>query len=175
MLLCAKMLHAQPYYFKHYQVENGLSNNSVFAGVQDDKGFMWFGTKDGLNRFDGYSFKTFRHDPADPGSLGNDKIYSLMSDKTAGLWVGTDLGLYKYNPEKESFSAVKETLQIGIRSIHIDKKGNLWLLSNSRVYRYNPAKKEFSPISIDDAFEVGSIYCRSNGEVLISSPRNIIE
>ena len=170
MLLFAEILHAQPYYFKHYQVENGLSNNSVFAGVQDDKGFMWFGTKDGLNRFDGYSFKTYRHDPADPTSLGNDKIYSLFSDKTVGLWVGTDLGLYKYNPEKETFSAVKETLHIGIRSIHADKKGNLWLLSNSKPYRYNPTKKEFSAIKIEDSFEVGSIYCHSNGEVLITSP-----
>lgn len=170
MLLFAEILHAQPYYFKHYQVENGLSNNSVFAGVQDDKGFMWFGTKDGLNRFDGYSFKTYRHDPADPTSLGNDKIYSLFSDKTVGLWVGTDLGLYKYNPEKETFSAVKETLHIGIRSIHADKKGNLWLLSNSKPYRYNPTKNEFSAIKIEDSFEVGSIYCHSNGEVLITSP-----
>lgn len=169
LLLFAEILHAQPYYFKHYQVENGLSNNSVFASVQDDKGFMWFGTKDGLNRFDGYSFKTYRHDPADPESLGNDKIYSLLSDKTAGLWVGTDLGLYQYHPEKETFSAVKETLRIGIRSIHIDKTGNLWLLSNSKVYRYNPVKKEFSGVPIDDSFEVGSIYCQSDGAILITS------
>lgn len=169
LLLFAEILHAQPYYFKHYQVENGLSNNSVFASVQDDKGFMWFGTKDGLNRFDGYSFKTYRHDPADPASLGNDKIYSLLSDKTAGLWIGTDLGLYQYHPEKETFSAVKETLQIGIRSIHIDKIGNLWLLSNSKVYRYNPIKKEFSQMPIDDSFEVGSVYCQSDGAILITS------
>lgn len=169
LLLSVKILYAQPYYFKHYQVENGLSNNSVFASVQDDKGFIWFGTKDGLNRFDGYSFKTYRHDPADPSSLGNDKIYSLMSDKTAGLWVGTDLGLYKYNPEKETFSLVKETLRTGIRSIHIDRKGNLWLLSNSKVYRYNPGKKEYLLVRVDDSFEVGSIYCQSNGAVLISS------
>ena len=169
-LLFAKILYAQPYYFKHYQVENGLSNNSVFASVQDDKGFMWFGTKDGLNRFDGYSFKTYRHDPADPESLGNDKIYSLLSDKTAGLWIGTDLGLYKYHPEKETFSVVKETLHIGIRSIHIDKMGNLWLLSNSKVYRYNPVKKEFSPVNIADSFDVGSIYCQSDGAILITSP-----
>ncbi|SHF41060.1 ligand-binding sensor domain-containing protein [Pedobacter caeni] len=174
LLLFAERLHAQPYYFKHYQVENGLSHNSVFASVQDDKGFMWFGTKDGLNRFDGYSFKTYRHDPADPASLGNDKIYSLLSDKTAGLWVGTDLGLYKYNPEKETFSAVKETMQIGIRRIHIDKKGNLWLLSNSKVYCYNPKKKEFSQIRVEDSFDVGSIYCQSDGAVLITSPEGDI-
>lgn len=169
LLLFAEIVHAQPYYFKHYQVENGLSNNSVFASVQDDMGFMWFGTKDGLNRFDGYSFKTYRHDPADPTSLGNDKIYSLLSDKTAGLWVGTDLGLYKYNPEKETFHPVKETLQIGIRSINIDNKGNLWLLSNGKMYRYNPAKEDFLPVPVNDAFEVCSVYCQSNGEILVSS------
>ena len=163
------ILCAQPYYFKHYQVENGLSNNSVFASVQDDKGFMWFGTKDGLNRFDGYSFKTYRHDPSNPSSLGNDKIYALLSDKAAGLWVGTDLGLYKYHPENETFSLVKETLKSGIRSIHLDRKGDLWLLSNNKVYRYNPIKKEYSWISVDDSFDVGAVYCQSNGEILITS------
>ena len=53
---------AQPYYFKHYQVENGLSNNTVYCSIQDNKGFLWFGTKEGLNRFDGYRFKLFRSD-----------------------------------------------------------------------------------------------------------------
>ncbi|MGY0034817.1 ligand-binding sensor domain-containing protein [Pedobacter sp. NJ-S-72] len=91
------MLQAQPYYFKHYQVENALSNNSVFCSTQDHSGLMWMGTKDGLNRFDGYSFKTYRHDPSNPRSLGNDKVHSLLSDKPASLWVGTDQGLYHYN------------------------------------------------------------------------------
>jgi hypothetical protein len=67
---------AQPYYFRHYQVEDGLSNNAVVCCLQDRKGFLWFGTKDGLNRFDGYTFKIFRNNPDDSTSIGNN-FYSF--------------------------------------------------------------------------------------------------
>ena len=69
---------SQPYYFRHYQVENGLSNNAVICCLQDKEGFMWFGTKDGLNRFDGYSFKTFRNNPLDSSTIGNNFIHCLF-------------------------------------------------------------------------------------------------
>jgi signal transduction histidine kinase/ligand-binding sensor domain-containing protein len=169
LLLSAKMLLAQPYYFKHYQVENGLSNNSVFSNVQDQNGFMWFGTKDGLNRFDGYSFKTFRHDPAVSGSLGSNKIHALLSEKTAGLWVGTERGLYQFNADKETFNPVKETLQMPITAIQIDLDGNLWILSTGKVYTYNPLRKTFTPVKLDSAFVANTLYCRPNGQVLVIS------
>jgi ligand-binding sensor domain-containing protein len=67
--------NAQPYYFRHYQVENGLSNNTVYFISQDSKGFMWFATKDGLNRFDGFHFKVFRINSAeDEKHLATDYI-----------------------------------------------------------------------------------------------------
>ena len=59
LLLYSHKMIAQPYFFRHYQVENGLSNNTVYCSIQDKNGFLWFGTKDGLNRFDGFHFKTF--------------------------------------------------------------------------------------------------------------------
>ena len=94
------------YYFKHYQVEDGLSNNKVTSIVQDKKGFMWFGTIDGLNRFDGYCFKSFRNDISNPRSLGNNFINSLYCDEQNILWVGTQKGIYKYDPVHENFSPV---------------------------------------------------------------------
>lgn len=167
------MLQAQPYYFKHYQVENGLSNNSVFANVQDHHGFMWFGTKDGLNRFDGYTFKTYRHNPSNPESLGSDKIHALLNDKTAGLWVGTDEGLYFYNPLKETFKPVKETLHMAINKIQIDPEGCIWILSNGRIYTYHTRKKIFSVIRMENSFYASTVYCRQNGEVIITKPEGI--
>ena len=62
------------YLFRHYQVENGLSDNMVTCCVQDKSGYIWIGTRDGLNRFDGYTFKVFRNDPDVPESLGNNWI-----------------------------------------------------------------------------------------------------
>src|SRR6476659_4095543 len=93
-LLLAGIAYAQPYYFRHYQVENGLSNNAVICCLQDKKGFMWFGTKDGLNRFDGYSFKVFRNNRNDPGRIGNNVVHRSYVDRNGILWVGTENGLY---------------------------------------------------------------------------------
>ena len=85
---------AQPYYFRHYQVENGLSHNTVFCTTQDKKGFLWFGTKDGLSRFDGYRFKTFTITPEEKGGLTRDLILSLVTDPKGVVWVGTQKGLF---------------------------------------------------------------------------------
>ena len=94
---------SQSFYFRHYQVEQGLSNNAAISCLQDKKGFTWFGTKDGLNRFDGYTFKIFRNNPSDSNSLGSNFVHCLYEDKQGVLWVGTESGLYAYNEKKESF------------------------------------------------------------------------
>lgn len=96
----------QSYYFRHYQVENGLSNNTLFCCVQDKNGFLWMGTKDGLNRFDGYSFKTFRNDADDSLSIGDNFIRSLYIDAHDVLYAGTRNGLYRYNAAMENFTGV---------------------------------------------------------------------
>src|ERR1700742_5073123 len=88
---------AQPYYFNHYQVESGLSNNSVECSIQDDDGFLWFGTINGLNRFDGYSFKTFYNDPGDSTSIGSNFIRCLYNDSHGTIWVGTNKGVYTFD------------------------------------------------------------------------------
>ncbi|WP_431292531.1 ligand-binding sensor domain-containing protein [Pedobacter sp. P26] len=115
LLLSASLLLAQPYYFRHYQVENGLSNNTAFCSVQDGNGFMWFGTKDGLNRFDGYSFKTYRHDTEKAGSLGNDLISALHHDHEQTLWVGTNNGVYQYNPKKKASPLLQQLKGCGLQ------------------------------------------------------------
>lgn len=161
-------MQAQPYYFKHYQVENGLSNNSIFCSVQDQSGLMWFGTKDGVNRFDGYSFKTYRHDPANQKSLGNDKIHTLASDQNGHIWVGTDLGAYEYNPVDETFTLLKETLKMSISLLQTDLKGNLWILSAGNIYTYDQSHKQFSVIQMPAGFVASYIYCRPNGQLMIA-------
>ena len=85
---CISDGNAQPYYFKHFQVENGLSNNTVFFVKQDSKGFMWFATKDGLDRFDGFHFKIFRLDNvAEKKNISTDYIFCVLPGKD-GMCVG---------------------------------------------------------------------------------------
>src|SRR5690606_14316744 len=93
MCSSAGLAYAQPFYFNHYQVEHGLSNNAVLCSAQDAMGFMWFGTKDGLNRFDGYSFKVFHSDPDNPNGLGSNFVRALHVDGSGQVWVGTDQGI----------------------------------------------------------------------------------
>ena len=126
-----------PYYFKHYEVEHGLSNNTVLCSIQDKKGFMWFGTIDGLNRFDGYSFKTFRNDPANPKSLGNNSVFTLCSGNDESIWVGTNKGLYKYDPVGQSFKLIPSTVNQRVRSLCTDNKGKLWFSLNNALSCYN--------------------------------------
>ena len=89
--------------FEHIDISNGLSQNTVQTIIQDREGFMWFGTKDGLNRFDGRHFKVFRHMPNSSDGLGNNQIRCLEEDWDGNILIGTNAGLYIYNPTIGTF------------------------------------------------------------------------
>ncbi|ULT26664.1 hypothetical protein KUH03_07425 [Sphingobacterium sp. E70] len=92
LLLVWTNLQAQSFYFKNYQPHDGLSNSSVKCITQDTQGFLWLGTRNGLNRFDGNQFKIFRHNASDPTSIGSSSILSILTDSKGVLWVGTTRG-----------------------------------------------------------------------------------
>ena len=142
-------LHGQTYRFERPSVENCLSQNTVWCSMQDSKGFLWFGTKDGLNRFDGYNFLVFRNSEGDPNSIGNNFVHSLFEDTvTESIWVGTDKGLYIYSQETESFSPfsiedTEQAIKSQVNSIVKDQNGDFWIGAFSEgVYRYNPLSHE---------------------------------
>src|SRR5690554_2840679 len=83
--------------FKYYKAEDGLSSNTVYAALQDSKGFMWFGTENGLNRFDGYTFTVYHNVPRTAHSLINNYVYALVEDEAEHLWVGTERGVCSFN------------------------------------------------------------------------------
>ncbi len=89
--------------FEHLTVADGLSNNSVFSILQDHRGFMWFGTQGGLNRYDGYRVKQYRHDPQDPHSLGDDFVMRLFEDSRGGIWSGRGV-LSRFDPNTDTFT-----------------------------------------------------------------------
>lgn len=93
--------------FERLTVKNGLSQGSVLCILQDKRGFMWFGTEDGLNRYDGHSFKVFRSSHRDSASLASNYIEALYEDKEGILWVGTKSGLCRFNRITENFTVFR--------------------------------------------------------------------
>ena len=136
ILLYITNVHAQPYYFRHYQVENGLSNNSVYFIKQDSNGFMWFATKDGLNRFDGFHFKVFRINSAeDDKHLSTDYIFCILPGEDGMLWVGAQRGLYMFNRQKERLEPFIDSLP-NIFDITVDHLGQycfIYLSTSSSI------------------------------------------
>jgi ligand-binding sensor domain-containing protein/AraC-like DNA-binding protein len=168
ILVCPKV-SGQSYDFRHYQVEQGLSYNSVFGILQDSKGFMWFATKDGLNRFDGYNFKIFRNDQSDSTSIGSNLNLCLYEDSQQILWIGTSKGLYKYNDTLESFSVVPGTLNKYIVDIKADKKGKMFLLFDGRIHTYNKLKTQLSLLSKKQDFSASSMLFTGDGTLWVSA------
>jgi len=161
-------LNAQEYYFKHYKVEEGLSNNTVLTSLQDNDGFMWFGTKDGLNRFDGYGFKTYRGNGDPIHSLGSNYIQSLHEYKEI-IWVGTDKGLYKYDKKTDRFSILNEVINDRIAAIEHDEHDNLWFISGNILYKYSVLKNETTTFNPNNYFIATSITRDAKGEIWVSS------
>ncbi len=129
------------YYFRTLDIRNGLSQNTVNAILQDRQGFMWFGTKDGLNRFDGLSFRVFKREET---KLGNNIITALHEDRKGNIWVGTDAGVYIFNPLQEKFSAFDKISNTGrsikraVTLITSDEEGNIWISSDyDGLFCYN--------------------------------------
>ena len=89
--------------FEHLSVEHGLSHSGVLCILQDSKGFLWFGTADGLNRYDGYTFRVYKHDPEDPHSWSKNLVESIYEDRSGELWIGTADGLNRFKHDTEQF------------------------------------------------------------------------
>lgn len=167
-LCIALRLAGQPYYFKSYQVENGLSNNSVICSLQDQKGFLWFGTKDGLNRFNGYQFKVFKNVPGDANTLGGNFVHALHEDNRGLIWVGTDRGLFRFDQTSETFSRLTAAPTGEVRDIKTDASGNLWFIDGLVLYQYQPRTGNCLAYPPASYFHATSI-CIVKNQVWVSS------
>lgn len=146
MLLCFNgkaVAQTRKINFVHHTVEDGLSQSSVLSIAQDSLGFMWFGTKDGLNKFNTQTFEIFKHNPKDPSSLSSSQnINALLTDHKGNLWVGTQNGLNMYLRDSNSFKhfLIKSNLRGEvssnvIRSLYEDRKGGIWVGTDDGLYK----------------------------------------
>lgn len=121
--------------FRKLTMQNGLSQNTVNTILKDRRGFMWFGTEDGLNRYDGYRFYVYKINRSDKASLKSSGVNLLYEDKAGNLWVGTNGGgLSKYNPDIDAFETFEQNdddmstiSNNAITAIEEDRKGHLWV------------------------------------------------
>ena len=149
-------------------IDDGLSQSSVFAILQDNKGMMWFGTWDGLNQYDGYRFTTYKYNDQDPYSLSNNEIRALYEDSQGILWICTMEELNQFNREKNRF----------IRYPHDpDNPGSL---AGNRVHAIAEDKKAMLWIGTQDGglskFDLHRFVgiCRSSGSRTAWDPNNLI-
>lgn len=139
--------------FRNLTLDDGLSQSSVYAITQDMQGFMWFGTLDGLNRYDGYSIQTYHREPGIMTSLSHDWISALAVDKEGFVWVGTNVGgLNRFDPVTQSFKRFKAStgslVSDRIQVLLVDQSGLLWVGTNEGLQCLDPNTEHLEPIPL---------------------------
>ncbi len=138
--------------FMHLSLDDGLSQNAGLAFVQDSRGFVWIGTQDGLNRYDGQAFTVYKNDPDNPASLSNNSINALLEDRTGQLWIGTwGGGLNRFDPRTQQFTrwqhAPDNPLSLSddtVTSILEDSAGAIWIGTLGGLDRFDPQANDFT-------------------------------
>ena len=152
--------------FTHLTTNDGLSQGYVVSILQDRRGFMWFATRDGLNRYDGNTFVVYKNEPDDPGSLSSNFIQDLIEDDHGALWIATNTGVNKFDPATERCTRYLHdpgnTNSLGgasVKSIAQDSRGYLWFgTEGSGLDRFDPASGNFTHYRNDgDGNSVGRI------------------
>ena len=156
--------------FEHLTIKDGLSNNIVTSIVQDTSGFIWFGTSEGLNRWDGYNFKTYLLDPNDSSSISNNQIHDIYIDHNGNMWIGTSNGLNKFDCGTKKFERYKARYKDSdqypynvIKDIIEDNKGIIWcgtmyglckLDSSGRLFYFIPEPRNTGLLSPDNIYSI---------------------
>ena len=138
--------------FQHFTSAQGLSQRSVMGILQDKKGYVWFGTRDGLNKFDGSKFVVYRHHSEDKTSLSNNYIQTIHEDTAGNLWIGTQNGVNKFNADQNNFihyrySDTKNAIAANVIWDIIQLNENLmWLATSSGISQVDIATKKITKL-----------------------------
>jgi signal transduction histidine kinase/ligand-binding sensor domain-containing protein/DNA-binding response OmpR family regulator len=181
-LIFGTNLSGQNFNFKHLSTGDGLSSNEVRAVFEDSKGFMWFATSDGLNRWDGYEFNVFKNYNNDENSLSTNFLLCLSEDADNNIWIGTNHGgLVKYSTIDEKF--YRYTMSVNgktslpglvVRCVHVDSNNQVWIGTHSGFAKYDKGKDCFKQFSFPDnnsekVYDIRSIFQLNSEELIIQS------
>lgn len=168
--------------FTHYTDAHGLSQNTVLCALQDRRGFMWFGTQDGLNRFDGYTFRVFKHNPDHANSLSENWVWSIYEDRHGFLWLATfGGGANRFDPQTEIFTAFRHVPHDSSSLSHDtvwafaeDAEGALYVAANNGLNRFHEESQTFSYFSPPTAKNnVFNIVAAANNTFWLSTPEAV--
>ncbi len=148
-------IQSQPLTFRRIGTEQGLSQCTVVAMLQDRYGFMWFCTQDGLNRFDGYTFNIYKHNPADSTSLSSSMILSIYEDHEGILWVGTYNGLNRFDRASGTFTryypdSVRTPQKCGIWNMSELLDGRFVVTTSSGLFQFNARNRQLVTFATSD-------------------------
>jgi len=185
ILFCENYTQAQEAKFKHFTTDQGLSANTILCLFQDSKGFLWIGTYNGLNKYDGYKFTIYKNSIGNPNSISDNKIRAICEDGDDNLWIGTwGGGLNKFNRSLENFTVFKHNPDDpnsistnNILSLCFEKSGNLWIGNEETGLDYfNPASgvfHHFKPDPINknslSGYKIYTIYIDNNNVLWIGT------
>ena len=169
--------------FNNLTINDGLSFNTVHAIVKDEKGLMWFGTQDGLNKYNGYNFLVYKNDPKNRRSISHNDILVLFKDKKGNIWIGTNGGgLALYNSATDDFdnylSEPDDSTSLSnnsVTSIYEDEDGIFWIGTYYGLNRFDPKTKKFKRLINSGKREflssntISSISKAPNGRIWVST------
>ena len=177
---------SQPVTFQRYSSKDGLSSNTIYSIYRDSYGFLWLGTEDGLNRFDGRHYNVYRYDANKENSLMANHISALCEDRKGRIWIGTNGGgLSYYDREADRIRSYNLTpdgkwLSTAINAIDKDASGNIWIASYGALYilDVNDLQKRMDPTyrRIVEAFAgkvTGSVFRDRKNNMWVSSENGI--
>lgn len=141
---------SQKYLVQQLTIENGLSDNIINALLQDRKGFIWIGTNNGLNRYDGYQFKIYKHQPGETSSISHNIINALLEDEEGKIWIATQEGLNCFDPLTDSFVSFRHDpnnsrslANNNTRAVYEDSQGILWVGTLDGLNRFDKEDQTF--------------------------------
>jgi ligand-binding sensor domain-containing protein len=153
--------------FENISLDEDLSQSVVITIIQDQRGFLWFGTQDGLNRYDGNKFKVYKHDRDDPASLSDSFVMVLHEDQTGTIWIGTNNGgLNSFDPRTERFTRYQsDPDEAGslsgetVASIYEDRDGVIWVGTDAGLNRFDRTTDQFTHYSNDPQQQDSLVVC----------------